>query len=97
MFLSMNSTPWERPSTKNLNRVLRKWNDFDRYDRIREFELQAKQGDQWRTFHSGTTIGEDFSVEFAPVTAQHVRLRVLDTTTNPLVGEFQLFRARKRP
>ena len=64
------------------------------YDRIQKFELQAKQGDDWQTFHSGTTIGEDFNVEFPPVTAQHVRLQVLDTTINPLVGEFHLFRVR---
>jgi len=66
------------------------------YDRIQKFELQAKQGDQWETFHSGTTIGEDFLVKFPPVTAQYVRLQVLETTINPLVGEFQLFRVSKR-
>ncbi len=65
------------------------------YDRIRKFELQAKQGDQWITIHRGTTIGEDFSLKFPPVTAQFVRLEVLETTINPLVGEIQLLRARK--
>ena len=64
------------------------------HDRIRKFELQAKQGDQWQTFHAGTTIGEDFSVKFAPVTSRYVRLQVHATTINPLVGEFQLFKAR---
>ena len=63
------------------------------YERIRRFELQAKQGDRWETFHAGTTLGEDFSVRFPPVTARYVRLHVLETTINPLVGEFQLFRA----
>ena len=67
------------------------------YDRIQKFELRAKQGDEWQTFHSGTTIGEDHSITFPPVTARHVRLQVLDTTINPLVGEFQLFRSRKSP
>ena len=66
------------------------------YDRIRKFELQAKQADQWQTFHHGTTIGEDYAAEFAPVTARYVRLQVLDTTVNPLIGEFQLFRVRQR-
>jgi alpha-L-fucosidase len=65
------------------------------YDRIRKFELQAKQGDSWQTFHRGTTIGEDRIVRFAPVTAQRVRLVVQETTINPLVGEFQLFESRK--
>ena len=65
------------------------------YDRIRKFELQAKQGGDWQTFHRGTTIGEDFLLEFPPVTARYVRLEVLKTTINPLVGEIQLFRARE--
>ena len=64
------------------------------YDRIRKFKLEAKQGDQWQTFHEGTTLGEDFFVEFAPVTARYVRIEVLETTINPLVGEFQVFRSR---
>ncbi len=64
------------------------------YERIRKFELQAKQGEEWQTFHSGTTIGEDVTIEFPPVTARYVRLQVLDTTINPLVGEFQLFRSK---
>jgi len=65
------------------------------YDRIRKFELQAKQGQRWETFYRGTTIGEDHAIRFAPVTAQHVRLVVLETTINPLVGEFQIFGPRK--
>jgi len=64
------------------------------YDRIRKFELQTKQGDQWQTFYRGTTIGEDFHLEFAPVTARYVRLQVMETTTKPVVGEFQLFQSR---
>lgn len=66
------------------------------YDRIQKFELQAKQGQQWETFHRGTTIGEDLSLQFSPLTARYVRLHVLETTTNPLVGEFQLFRSKTR-
>jgi alpha-L-fucosidase len=65
------------------------------YDRIRRFELQAKRDGQWETIHRGTTIGEDFSIGFAPVSARYVRLQVLETTINPLVGEVQLFRAKE--
>jgi alpha-L-fucosidase len=64
------------------------------FDRIRKFELQARRGERWQTFHSGTTIGEDLRLEFPPLEARYVRLHVLETTINPLVGEFQLFRAR---
>ncbi len=65
------------------------------YDRILEFELQAERDGTWETFHRGTTIGEDCELTFEPVTAQRVRLVVLKTTINPLVGEFQLFEAKR--
>ena len=59
------------------------------------FELQAEQEGAWATFHRGTTIGEDCRLNFEPVTARRVRLVVLKTTINPLVGEFQLFAAKR--
>ena len=65
------------------------------YDRVRKFELQAKRGDRWETFHQGTTIGEYRGVEFAPVTASQVRLNLLETTDGPSIWEFQLFAPKK--
>jgi hypothetical protein len=58
---------------------------------VKEFELQVKDGDAWRTFHRGTTIGEDLNIKFAPVTGRHVRLNLLKTTEGPSIWEFQLF------
>ncbi|MGO8752532.1 MAG: alpha-L-fucosidase [Thermoguttaceae bacterium] len=66
----------------------------ERYDRIRGFRIQVKQHDQWVTICQGSRIGENFSTTFAPVTAQFVRLEVLDTTINPLVAEFHVFRSK---
>jgi alpha-L-fucosidase len=66
----------------------------ERYDRIRGFRIQVKQRDQWVTICQGARIGEHFSTTFAPVTAQFVRLEVLDTTINPLVAEFHVFRSK---
>ena len=65
------------------------------HDRIREFELQAEHNGTWTTFHRGTTIGEGCEIAFEPVAARRVRLVVLKTTINPLVGEFQLFELRQ--
>lgn len=65
------------------------------HDRIREFELQAEEGGEWKTFYRATTIGEDCEVRFEPVTTRRVRLVVLKTTINPLVGEFQLFEGKR--
>jgi alpha-L-fucosidase len=59
--------------------------------RVQSFELQYKDGDQWKTFHKGKTIGAKFSTTFDPLTAQHVRLNILDATEGPTIAEFQLF------
>jgi hypothetical protein len=55
------------------------------------FELQVKEGEQWRTFHRGATIGEDCEVKFAPVTGRFVKLNLVETTDGPSIWEFQLF------
>ena len=62
------------------------------YGRVRKFELQCRNSEDeaWRTFHSGTTIGERRVVTFEPVTARFVRLS-LTTTEGPSIWEFQLF------
>jgi alpha-L-fucosidase len=65
------------------------------YGRVQEFELQAKEGDSWKTFCRGTTIGEDFSARFPPVKARVVRLNILKANEGPTIWEFQLFDAKK--
>jgi alpha-L-fucosidase len=60
--------------------------------RVQSFELQYQDGDQWKTFYTGTTIGADFKTSsFPPVTAQVVRLNILRATEGPSINEFQLF------
>ena len=59
--------------------------------RVREFELQCKDGDAWRTIARGTTLGERRTLEFEPVTARIFRLNILKATEGPTIWEFQLF------
>ncbi len=63
--------------------------------RVRSFDLQYQDGKQWKTFYRGSTLGEQFSARFDPVTAQRVRLNILDATDGPTITEFQLFRSGK--
>jgi alpha-L-fucosidase len=65
------------------------------YGRVKQFELQVKVGDEWKTFHRGTTIGDDLNMKFDPVTGQHVRLNLLKTTEGPSIWEFQLFALKR--
>ncbi|MBN2021461.1 MAG: alpha-L-fucosidase [Pirellulales bacterium] len=63
----------------------------EEFDRVRSFQLEYKDGDAWKPFHKGTTIGaERATAAFAPVTARHVRLNVLDATDGPTITEFEL-------
>ncbi len=65
------------------------------YGRVQEFELQVWQEEAWKTFHRGTTIGENCEIGFSPVTGQRVRLNLLKTTEGPSIWEFQLFPPEK--
>ena len=60
--------------------------------RVTEFELQAKQGDAYKTFAKGKRIGPDFEMKFAPVTAQVVRLNILKATDGPTIAEFEILK-----
>ncbi|MBI2302599.1 MAG: alpha-L-fucosidase [Armatimonadetes bacterium] len=59
--------------------------------RVQAFELQYKDGEAWKTFYTGATIGPDYAAEFAPVTAREVRLNILDATNGPTIWEVRLF------
>jgi len=61
--------------------------------RVKKFELQYRSGDDWKTFSEGTTIGNQWSRRFDAVTAQRVRLNILDAVVGPTIWEFQLFEA----
>lgn len=58
--------------------------------RIQKFEFQYRDGKEWITLYSGTTIGENGRVRFAPVTAKNFRLNILDATEGPTIWEMQL-------
>ena len=64
-------------------------------NRVQKFELQWLDGGEWKTISSGTTIGESWWKSFDPVTAQRVRLNILEATDGPTIWEFQLFEIRR--
>ena len=59
--------------------------------RVKAFELQFKEGDDWKTFFRGKAIGENLEVRFPPVTARQVRLNITEGDHGPTINEFQLF------
>ncbi len=60
------------------------------YERVRGFELQYRNTDQWRTFAAGTKIGPEYTKQCEPITARYVRLNILDAAEGPTIWEFQL-------
>jgi len=63
--------------------------------RVRQFEIQVKEGESWKTIHRGATIGEECELSFAPVKAQVFRLNILKASEGPTIWELQLFEAKK--
>jgi len=76
-------------SMATVNRVV--IDEPEQYQRIQAFELQYRDGQAWKTFHKGTTIGPDRSVTVPPVTAQHIRLNILKATDGPTIVSFHAF------
>jgi alpha-L-fucosidase len=68
----------------------------EEFDRVKQFELQYKEGGQWQTITEETKIGRKLNLEFSPVTARHVRLNILKASDGPTIREFQLFAPKSR-
>ena len=62
-----------------------------KWDRVRKFQLQCRQGDTWKTVAAGTKLGGRANLTFDPVTAQHFRLNILKAVEVPTIHEFELY------
>ncbi len=60
------------------------------YDRICHFRLEKREGEVWTPFFEGKNIGENGVFDFPSVTAQQIRLNVLEADDGPTIWEFQL-------
>jgi alpha-L-fucosidase len=65
---------------------------FPELKRIRKFAIEYFRDGQWETCYRGEDPGEKLSVEFQPITAERVRLNLLDANGGPTIWEFRLFR-----
>ncbi len=63
----------------------------EQFQRVQAFELQYHDGQAWKTFHTGGTIGPDWSIKVEPVTAQRFRLNIVRAPGGPTIAEFMLF------
>lgn len=70
--------------------AIREWEGDGK--RVQKFEVQFKDGTEWKTIFAGTTIGTDFKKSFPPVTARVVRLNILDAREGPTINEFEILK-----
>jgi len=61
--------------------------------RVEEFAVEAWDGNNWKEFARGTTIGYKRLLRFDDITAQKVRLRINRSRVCPTISNFGLFYA----
>jgi hypothetical protein len=59
--------------------------------RVKQFEFQYRDGADWKTLFTGTTLGEWFQRKFDPVNAREFRLNILDASEGPTIAEIEFF------
>jgi alpha-L-fucosidase len=59
-------------------------------ERVRQFELQYRSGNEWKTIFAGTRLGLSFDKTFPTVVAQEFRLNITDATEGPTLSEIEL-------
>jgi alpha-L-fucosidase len=65
---------------------------YPELNRVRKFAVERLQDDRWEPCCQGENPRAKFVATFKPVTAQRVRLNLLETTDGPSISEFQLFK-----
>jgi alpha-L-fucosidase len=66
------------------------------YPRTQKFAIEYKEGETWKPVATGSSIAGTKSIDFPEITAQHVRLNILQASDVPTIEEFQL-QDRKNP
>jgi len=59
--------------------------------RVQNYELQYRDGTEWKTFLSGATLSADFEVTFPTVKAREFRLNILNAKQGPTIREIEWF------
>ncbi|WP_440119493.1 discoidin domain-containing protein [Paenibacillus sp. QZ-Y1] len=59
--------------------------------RIEQFELEYKDGSEWKPLFSGTVVGYKRICRFEPVTSQHIRLKISESRWYPTLASFEVY------
>lgn len=64
---------------------------FPELNRIKRYAIEVLTDDKWVQCYEGKSIGAQATARFEPVTAQRVRLSILESADGPTISEFQIF------
>jgi alpha-L-fucosidase len=59
--------------------------------RVKKFHMDVKNGNDWKTIASGTTIGHKRLIKFTPTTTDRVRLYIDNAKACPTISNFSLY------
>ena len=60
--------------------------------RIEKFIVEYWNGTEWAKVTEGTTIGYKRLLQFDPVTANKIRLKIISSRLNPTIAEMGLYK-----
>jgi alpha-L-fucosidase len=63
--------------------------------RIENFVLEYKDGNEWKQLAEGSTVGYKRLIRFKEITAKELRLKILSSRQNPTISEFGLYKLVK--
>ena len=62
---------------------------FDKF--VKNFKLEYKEGEEWKTVFEDKTIGAGYFKSFKPVVAQEFRINILESSKTPQLKQVQLY------
>ncbi len=68
---------------------------FPELQRVRKFAIEYWQDGSWRPCYQGENLGDTLEVTFRPITAQRVRLNIIEASDGPTIWEFELYPPKK--
>jgi len=84
-------SPWaeiDLGKTEKISKVI----IYESGQNIKSYELQYKSGNEWKTFHKGTTVGARAEIAVKPVDAQFFRLVINSFSSAPGIYEIMLLK-----
>ena len=59
--------------------------------RIKAFSVEAMEDGQWKEISKGTTIGYKRILKISPISAQKIRIRLIDSKASPVISHIALY------